>query len=159
MLLKNNAETGFHVLGEGGEFETAVFDAPLFKSHRIDLGASAEIVEKDDPAGGDVIAYLDLQELKVVPKAEESKGVLVVNPADVDPFWNQPYVEEEYKKEELPAFKFPLTEKDAPYKKPKQLLSIGKEHFFSPLLCAADFQEEGASKKFDTIEEEAAFLF
>jgi diphthine-ammonia ligase len=40
MFVKLNGEFGFHICGEGGEFETATLDSPLYKQ-------KIEIVEQE----------------------------------------------------------------------------------------------------------------
>lgn len=37
----------FHVCGEGGEYESAVFDCPLFKTHKL-VAKKQDVVSHDD---------------------------------------------------------------------------------------------------------------
>ena len=39
---------GFNVCGEGGEYESAVFDCPLFKTHRIVVGGQEVVMHEDN---------------------------------------------------------------------------------------------------------------
>ena len=39
-----NSLKHFNVCGEGGEYETAVFDCPLFKTHKIQAGSKKVVV-------------------------------------------------------------------------------------------------------------------
>lgn len=61
---KLSVQCGFNVCGEGGEYESAVFDCPLFKTHRIELTGS-EIVQIDANEYAPV-SYLRLTGLTVV---------------------------------------------------------------------------------------------
>ena len=51
----------FNVCGEGGEYESAVFDCPLFKTHRI-VSNKQDVVNHDDNQECPV-AYLYYQDL------------------------------------------------------------------------------------------------
>ena len=49
-------KAGFNICGEGGEYETAVFDCPLFKTHKI-LAKKKEVqIHEDNPVVQ--VAYL-----------------------------------------------------------------------------------------------------
>lgn len=64
--MKLQQQCGFNVCGEGGEFESAVFDCPLFKSQRIELEESEIVpIDKNDLAP---VSFLRLKRLKLVEK-------------------------------------------------------------------------------------------
>ena len=56
---------GFNVAGEGGEYESAVFDCPLFKTHKV-VAAQKDIViiqeSLDDPVAYHAYSGLDIVE-------------------------------------------------------------------------------------------------
>ena len=59
----------FNVCGEGGEYETAVFDCPLFKQKRISIIQSTNTrLSGDDMAP---VCTMHLQELCLEPKSAE----------------------------------------------------------------------------------------
>lgn len=60
---------GFNVCGEGGEYESAVFDCPLFLTQRI-VCRKQEVVHHDENPISPV-AYLLYQDLDVEDKPEE----------------------------------------------------------------------------------------
>lgn len=66
LFMKLKDQCGFNVCGEGGEFESAVFDCPLFKTHCIEL-KSSEIVTID-PNEYAPVSYLRLTGLELVEK-------------------------------------------------------------------------------------------
>ena len=57
--------------GEGGEYESAVFDCPLFKNKRIVLRESEIIHHSENEIGP--VAYLSLKDLVIEDKDEETK--------------------------------------------------------------------------------------
>ena len=60
----------FNVCGEGGEYETAVFDCPLFKTHRIVTTEEPEVViHEDNPVS--TVAYLRYNGLGLEEKTPE----------------------------------------------------------------------------------------
>ena len=61
----------FNVCGEGGEYESAVFDCPLFKKHRI-VSVDQEVVHHEDNDFAPV-AYLKFKNLQLEEKSEEDK--------------------------------------------------------------------------------------
>lgn len=63
-LLKLNKECGASVVGEGGEFETFVFDGPTFKK-RLDVDYDVVTVMEDDYAP---ICYMRIKSIKCVDK-------------------------------------------------------------------------------------------
>lgn len=64
---KLNSEFGFHVCGEGGEFETLVIDCPLFKK-KIIIDSSKIVVHSDDAFAP--VAYLKITALHLEEKPE-----------------------------------------------------------------------------------------
>ena len=65
-----NKKYGFNWCGEGGEFESAVLDCPLFKTHKIAVAAQ-EVVEHD-PANN--VAYLKYNDIDLVEKTAEEQA-------------------------------------------------------------------------------------
>ena len=60
---------GFNVCGEGGEYESAVLDCPLFKNKRITVVQSSNTrLSGDDMAP---VCTMHMQELALEPKAPE----------------------------------------------------------------------------------------
>eukprot|EP00050_Salpingoeca_kvevrii_P011784 m.17914 g.17914 ORF g.17914 m.17914 type:complete len:705 (+) comp3626_c0_seq1:59-2173(+) len=64
-LLKLEAQYGVHVCGEGGEFETLVLDAPIFRS-RIVIDESETVIHSDDAFAP--VAYLRIKTAHLEPK-------------------------------------------------------------------------------------------
>lgn len=60
----------FNVCGEGGEYESAVFDCPLFKTHRIEIERAEVVVT--DPNEYAKVCFLKLEALKIVEKESET---------------------------------------------------------------------------------------
>jgi len=63
------SEFDFNVCGEGGEYETAVFDCPLFKTHRIISTKQEVVMHEDNPICP--VAYLRYLELALEEKSPE----------------------------------------------------------------------------------------
>lgn len=64
---------GFNVCGEGGEYESSVFDCLLFKTHKIEIdedGAKVVTLEANDYAP---VSYLQLNKLKLVEKTTDEQ--------------------------------------------------------------------------------------
>lgn len=61
-LVKLNQMYEVHICGEGGEFETLVFDSPLFKHKRLEIATKEVVTDSRND-----VSYLRL-EVKVVPK-------------------------------------------------------------------------------------------
>ena len=61
---------GFNVCGEGGEYESAVFDCPLFKSKRIHLDRAEVVVIDANPLAP--VSFLKLEKLLLAEKDEET---------------------------------------------------------------------------------------
>ena len=57
-FLKLKDLCSFNVCGEGGEYESAVFDCPLFKTHRIEVERAEVVVT--DPNDYAMVCYLKL---------------------------------------------------------------------------------------------------
>lgn len=65
-FMKLQQQCGFNVCGEGGEFESAVFDCPLFESQKIELEESEIVlIDKNELAP---VSFLRLKQLKLVDK-------------------------------------------------------------------------------------------
>lgn len=63
---------GVHVCGEGGEYESAVFDAPIYRSGRLCLPEGAVEAVAHPSGEGDGVALMQLRELPTLDaKAEE----------------------------------------------------------------------------------------
>ena len=62
----------FNVCGEGGEYETAVFDCPLFKTHRIVSTKQEVVMHEDNPICS--VAYLRYLELALEEKSPEDQA-------------------------------------------------------------------------------------
>lgn len=62
---------GFNVCGEGGEYESAVFDCPLFKTHK--LNARKKEMQVHDDNSECPVAYLRYSDFEVVEKTEEER--------------------------------------------------------------------------------------
>ena len=60
---------GFNVCGEGGEYESAVFDCPLFKTKKIVCNSSEVVMHEDNSVSS--VAYLKLNDLVLVDKSPE----------------------------------------------------------------------------------------
>jgi diphthine-ammonia ligase len=58
------------VCGEGGEYESAVFDCPLFKTHRIEIERAEVVVT--DPNEYAKVCFLKLEALKIAEKESET---------------------------------------------------------------------------------------
>lgn len=43
-----NKKNGFNICGEGGEYETVVFDCPIFKNYKIDAKKSEPIIKGEN---------------------------------------------------------------------------------------------------------------
>ena len=65
--MKMEQKFGFNVCGEGGEYESAVFDCPLFK-RKLELVKSGTVVLGNDYAP---VSYLTLDEVRLVEKTSE----------------------------------------------------------------------------------------
>jgi len=59
------------VCGEGGEYESAVFDSLLFKDKRIEIEESEVVVIDDNDMAP--VSFLHLKKLKVVEKDAETR--------------------------------------------------------------------------------------
>ena len=68
---KLNKEFNFNVCGEGGEYESVVFDCPLFKTHKI-VSSNEQVVihEKNEICP---VAYIKFNELSLVEKSDSEK--------------------------------------------------------------------------------------
>ena len=66
-----NQKFNFNVCGEGGEYESAVFDCPLFKTHKL-VSKNEEIIIHDN---NDIcpVAYIKFNELVLKEKSEAEK--------------------------------------------------------------------------------------
>ncbi|VVT56772.1 uncharacterized protein SAPINGB_P005259 [Magnusiomyces paraingens] len=62
-LARLNAEVGLHLCGEGGEYETLVFDSPLFK--RALVAGSAKVIEH---SASDNVYFLELSDFHTKEK-------------------------------------------------------------------------------------------
>mmetsp|Transcript_5524 Transcript_5524/g.9412 ORF Transcript_5524/g.9412 Transcript_5524/m.9412 type:complete len:229 (+) Transcript_5524:506-1192(+) len=78
-FLKLKDDFQFNVCGEGGEYESAVFDCPLFKTHKIQCSESKVVLHDDNPV--QQTAYLQYTKLEVVPlsKEEIEKHTLILS--------------------------------------------------------------------------------
>ena len=59
---------GFNVCGEGGEYESAVFDCPLFKTHK--LVANKQVLISHDDNVECPVAYMSYGEIALVEKTD-----------------------------------------------------------------------------------------
>ena len=71
VFMKLEQSFSFNVCGEGGEYESAVFDCPLFK-HKLEL-VESEVVD----LGNDYnpVSYLVLKQISKVEKSEVEKSI------------------------------------------------------------------------------------
>ena len=69
---KFSKQFGFNVCGEGGEYETTVFDCPLFKTHRIVAKRQEVKIHEDNPVVQ--VVYLQYPELAVEEKSAEEQA-------------------------------------------------------------------------------------
>lgn len=60
----------FNVCGEGGEYESAVFDCPIFPNKRIKLIESEVVNHSDNEIG--LVAYLKFTKLELEEKDEDT---------------------------------------------------------------------------------------
>ena len=63
---------GFNVCGEGGEYETAVFDCPLFKTHKIISMEQNVIMHDKNP--NCPVAYLHYSKFELQEKSHKEKA-------------------------------------------------------------------------------------
>lgn len=63
---------GFNIAGEGGEYESAVFDCPLFKTHK--LVANKQVLVSHDDNVECPVAYMSYGDIELVEKSEEEKA-------------------------------------------------------------------------------------
>lgn len=75
-LTKLNSQFGFHVCGEGGEYETLTLDSPLFLK-KIVLDKYSTIVESSDEYSP--VAYLHIEEFHLEEKQELSPERIKMN--------------------------------------------------------------------------------
>jgi diphthine-ammonia ligase len=61
----------FNVCGEGGEYESAVFDCPLYKKFKIVSKKQEVIMHEDNEICP--VAYLQYQDLELVEKSAEDQ--------------------------------------------------------------------------------------
>ena len=67
-FVKLNEQCGFHICGEGGEFETATLNCPLFKK-RIEIEEMEVIEVETNPIAP--VAHLNLKKLFLIDKTPE----------------------------------------------------------------------------------------
>jgi diphthine-ammonia ligase len=82
----------FNVCGEGGEYESVVFDCPLFKTHKVVSNKQAMISHDDNQESP--VAYLAYGDFALVEKTDEEKQVgeqfmnaLIQHRQNVDHSW------------------------------------------------------------------------
>jgi len=73
-----NEDFGFHVCGEGGEYETVTLDCPLFKKKRIEIEKSRVVLVDDVPFAP--VACLDIGSCKLVEKQTQVKEIFESSP-------------------------------------------------------------------------------
>jgi diphthine-ammonia ligase len=66
-FLKLRDQFQFNVCGEGGEYESAVFDCPLFANNKLDVQESEVVHHVDNMIAP--VAYLKLTKVALVPKS------------------------------------------------------------------------------------------
>ena len=62
---------GFNICGEGGEYESAVFDCPIFMTHK--LVAKKQILVSHDDNVECPVAYMAYGDLELAEKTDEEK--------------------------------------------------------------------------------------
>ena len=64
-----NSLKHFNICGEGGEYESAVFDCPLFKTHKIQAQNKNTVIHDDNDISP--VAFIQYQDMVLVEKTPE----------------------------------------------------------------------------------------